>query len=598
MRVFHLALAGLMVAGILAAQPVNKASAARGAAIYNGPKTSVKAWLWSDKYVYSPGENITLRGTVMTNNDRYPYTVFVYMTNNQTGAKSYFPGASSEPVDIMGHTRDQGFQPMQLQDVTGQTVIGSGGLGTVSMPSDSGMYTFTWELRDYTGTNVLKAEYMKVGVVKGQQQLPNSIDSDMTLTNDTQWIISGVVAVHAGATLTVEPGTFMFGLPGSTPPSVLLITKDAKIFAEGTPSRPIIMTSQEAFGERTRGGWGGILMLGNAPVNTAAGISGGNSDGTFYIEGLQTNPDGLFGGNDIHDSCGTLAYVRVENAGSILSPNNETNSFTFGGCGDQSVMHHLQAINGLDDTFEWFGGTMNAHHLMGGLGADDYLDYQLGFTGKVQFIVGYQSPDQLGNRCIEGDNSEYDASAQPYSAPTVFNLTCVGPNQEGYDEGITHGALWRRSTHGSFNNIIFTRFIGGGYHLGSSSNDTTAQEALNNGTVHVNGIMMWANGGDGAPETLAGQLGGDGSLDMQFAQSQYAHDVFVSNPLLNSPLVYADPDFSVDFGSQANRAGAVQPPDDGFFDATAQYIGAMGPGNNWGDEEWLWYVRDQDMAVQ
>ena len=320
--------------------------------------------------------------------------------------------------------------------------------------------------------------------------------------------------------------------------------------------------------------------------------------GSFYIEGLQTNPDGLFGGTDVHDSCGTLAYLRVENAGSILSPNNETNSFTFGGCGDQSVMHHLQAINGLDDTFEWFGGTMNAHHLMGGLGADDYLDYQLGFTGKVQFIVGYQSPDQLGNRCIEGDNSEYDASATPYSAPTVFNLTCVGPNEEGWDEGLTSGALWRRSTHGSFNNIIFTRFIRQGYRLGNSNNDTTAQEALNNGTIHINGIMLWANGGDGAPETLAGQLGGDGSVDVQFANSQYANDVFVSNPLLNSPLVYADPDFSTDFGSQAMRAGAVQPPDDGFFDQTAQYIGAMGPNDNWGDEEWLWYVRDQDMATQ
>ena len=105
----------------------------------------------------------------------------------------------------------------------------------------------------------------------------------------------------------------------------------------------------------------------------------------------------------------------MEYAGFILSPNNEINSFTWGGCGKGTQVDHLQAIFGLDDTFEWFGGTMDAKYLVGGLGRDDYTDFQLGYTGRIQYVIGYQSPDFPGNRGIEGDNSEYDAAATPYS---------------------------------------------------------------------------------------------------------------------------------------------------------------------------------------
>jgi hypothetical protein len=385
-------------------------------------------YVWSDKYTYNPGQALTLKWTIKTNNDLYPYTVFVYRQNNQTGAKTYYPTGTATVTDINGKTLGQGFDAVPLQARTKATLLGAGGIAaSVSMPNELGMHTFVVELRDFTGTRPLKTSYMKVGVVSTTSTLTGDITASRTLTNDTAWQISGLTTVKNGAVLTIQPGTFVFGLPGSQPASVLLVTREGRIEAAGTEARPIIFTSSRPFGQRQRGDWGGLLVLGKAPVNTGANISGGatcgtgttcnNPAGSFYIEGLTTNPDGLYGGTDPTHNCGTMTYVRTEYSGVTLSPNNETNSFTWAGCGTQTTAHHLQAIFGGDDAFEWFGGTMNTKFLVGGLSADDYADFQLGTTGKVQFGIFYQSPDSRGNRGIEGDNSEYDAAATPSRTP-------------------------------------------------------------------------------------------------------------------------------------------------------------------------------------
>src|SRR5262249_20221936 len=186
--------------------------------------------------------------------------------------------------------------------------------------------------------------------------------------------------------------------PG-TPPnvSVLVITRNATIEAHGTASRPIVFTSSQPFGQRTRGDWGGLILLGKAPVNLAAGAQFANPNaGEGYIEGLATTPDGLYGGNDATHYCGTVTYVRSEFAGTILSEANEVNSITFGGCGTKTVAHHLQASYGGDDAFEWFGGSMNSSYLVGTLMADDCPDYQLGTTGKRQYAACPQKPDPNG----------------------------------------------------------------------------------------------------------------------------------------------------------------------------------------------------------
>jgi hypothetical protein len=498
---------------------------------------------------------------------------------------------------------------MQIADATKAVLIGGGGkFPALTIPDEPGMHTIVVQLRDYAGSQVLKSSYMKIGVVKGTTTISSDITADQTLTNDTEWHLKGVIYVKSGATLTIEPGTFVIGEPGSTPPSALVVTTNGKITASGTKSRPIIMTSSLPFGQRARGDWGGLVLLGKAPINVGGSIPGGsgicppegckNAPGTFYVEGLVGNPDSVYGGTDPNHNCGTLRYVRVEFAGSILSPNNELNSFTWAGCGKQTIAEHLQAIYGKDDSFEWFGGTMDAKWLVGGLSADDFTDFQLGYTGRVQFGLMYQSPDSPGNRGIEGDNSEYDQAATPASNPTFYNITYVGSGNPGFDESNSPGLFLRRATHGSFNNLVVSHF----YSPCLDLDDANTQAQGDAGNLTMNGVLCWGNnlGVQGA-NTLEGQIVSSGlsasAYNLAYAQGQKgngaAKNVTIADPLFARPFEYSDPDWSGLFSSPIFRAGWVQPPDDGFFDQSAQFLGGMGD-ENWTDE-WTFWVTEPDL---
>lgn len=573
------------------------------AGIYNGPQTRVSMWIWSDKYTYRPGESLTLKWTVKPNGDLYPYTMFVYRQNNQTGAKTYFPGGDT-PTDINGNTVADGFTPMQLTEVDKGVLIGAGGkFSALSIPNEPGMHTLVVQLRDYAGLRVLKTCYMKIGVVTDAAVLSGDITSDKTLTNNLEWDLSGVVRVKDGATLTIEPGTFLMGLPGSQPPSMLLVTPTGKIMAAGTRSRPIIMTSSHVFGDRQRGDWGGLVLMGKAPINVLANSHGQtNPANQFYLEGLPASPETLYGGSDPTHNCGTLKYVRVEYAGSIFEINNETNSFTFAGCGSDTVLDHLQAIQGLDDAFEWFGGTTNAKYLVGGLVRDDHIDFQLGWTGKLQYAVTYEDPDFPGNRGIEGDNNEYtpDQLPQPFTNPTMYNVTFIGSGIQGYDDVTTSAGMWLRfGVHGSFNNIVATRFSAGCFNFP----DAVTQGQVDQGFVKMNGILCYNNNSlGGGDNTLAGQLatgqGDNGAYALAYAQGQKGNgagkNIMVGDPMLKRPFEYNDPDFSAMFSSPVFRTGWVQPPDDGFFDQSAHFLGGIGD-YDW-TEEWTTFLIDSDIA--
>lgn len=575
------------------ATKMGKSDAREAALLYGDTVSKVSMWIWTDKYVYQPGENVTLKMTLKTNDDVYPYTVVAYRQNNQNGRKFYFPGGTEEPTDIYGNGPD-GFQAGAVAALDKAVIAGQGGLfPAVAVPTEPGMHTIVVQLRDYTGTRVVKAAYMKIGVVTKRETITGDVTTSRTLTNDTAWDLSGVVFVKNNATLTIEPGTFVFGQPGSQPPSALIVTRNGKIVASGTKSRPIVMTSSLPFGQRTRGDWGGLVMLGKAPINVGANAANNNPAGSFYIEGLAATEDGLYGGTDPNHDCGTLRYVRVEYAGSILSPNNELNSFTWGGCGKATVADHLQAIYGLDDSFEWFGGSMDAKYLVGGLGADDYVDYQLGYTGRIQYGVFYQSPDSRGNRGIEGDNSEYNQGAEPFSNPTMFNLTFIGSGQPGFDEANAPGIFLRRGSRGSFNNMVVTNFYSGAVDI----NDATTQAQADAGNVKMNGIVMWKNNlGVTGADTLQGQI--SQAYTLTYARGERGNgagkNFLVKDPKLNRPFEYSDPDFMGMFGSPIFRAGFIAPPDDGFFDQTASFAGGIGD-DNW-LEEWTSFLQDIDIA--
>ena len=252
------------------------------------------------------------------------------------------------------------------------------------------------------------------------------INTNMTWSASNEYHLNGKVYVSGGATLTIQPGTKIVGLYNDVPAkaSALVITRNGKINAAGTASNPIVMTAES--NHQYPGGWGGFVVLGNAPINQTNNpvIEGIESDE------LPADVDIHYGGSNANDNSGTIQYVRVEYAGANVSQDNELNSFTFGGVGAGTTFDHCQAYYGEDDAFEFFGGTINGKYLVSTSTHDDAFDFYFGYTGKLQFLVAtvdanstYYTKDPNG---IECDNDSKGTSLTPFTHPTISNLTIVG----------------------------------------------------------------------------------------------------------------------------------------------------------------------------
>lgn len=271
------------------------------------------------------------------------------------------------------------------------------------------------------------------------------------ITTDTTWVASktytlkGQVFVTAG-TLTIEAGTTIKGDPGS----VLVITKTAKINAVGTASKPIVFTSSAPAGTPAKSGdWGGVVLLGDAPIN----VTGGKNK----IEGF---PDSIgvkieYGGATAAHDCGKLKYTRIEYAGFRFGTDNELNGLTLGGCGSATEIDYIQSHLGLDDGIEIFGGTVNVSHLVITQPDDDGLDWDLGWSGKAQFVI-VQQKSGLGDKGFEADNNNSNNEATPRSAPEIWNVTLIGGDSPAAKK--QGGMHLRRGTAAKISNSIIAYF--------------------------------------------------------------------------------------------------------------------------------------------
>ena len=147
------------------------------------------------------------------------------------------------------------------------------------------------------------------------------ITTNTTWNSGTIYLLEGNRFVKNGATLTIEPGTIIRGDKASK--GTLIITKNGRIYANGTAAQPIIFTSNQTVGQRTYGDWGGVVILGNATTNIPGGVG--------IIEGGLLGQDATYGGTDDEDSSGVFRYVRIEFPGIAYQPNSEINGLTFGG---------------------------------------------------------------------------------------------------------------------------------------------------------------------------------------------------------------------------------------------------------------------------
>jgi len=202
------------------------------------------------------------------------------------------------------------------------------------------------------------------------------------------------------------------------------------------------------------GDWGGIVINGRAIANCADCIGGASC----ISEGTQVEHCGT----DDCDSSGLIRFVRVEYAGHEIAPNNELNAFTFNSVGKNTIVEFLNAFKGLDDMFEWFGGSVTCKYLVGTGGQDDGLDWQMGYRGAIQFAA-IQLYGDGSDKGIEADNNEFNTNAPCRSNPIVSNVTLV--NCGGTTS--THGIHLRRGTDVQLANSIVMGFPQAGIRIQS-----------------------------------------------------------------------------------------------------------------------------------
>ncbi|MDC3252744.1 hypothetical protein OAU25_00680 [Crocinitomicaceae bacterium] len=230
-----------------------------------------------------------------------------------------------------------------------------------------------------------------------------SITSNETWTSDKIYKLIGKVVVDAGVTLTIQPGTIIKGEQGTgTLASALIVAQGGKINAVGTASQPIIFTSildnieiggltGTNLSETDQGLWGGVVILGNAPISAADG------DALSQIEGVPVSDEfGAFGGNDVSDNSGTLAYVSIRHGGALIGAGNEINGLTLGGVGSGTSISNIEVVANLDDGIEFFGGTVNASNLLVGFHGDDGIDIDMNYAGVVSdfYVINGANSDE------------------------------------------------------------------------------------------------------------------------------------------------------------------------------------------------------------
>ncbi|HET55258.1 MAG TPA: T9SS type A sorting domain-containing protein [Ignavibacteria bacterium] len=417
-------------------------------------------------------------------------------------------------------------------------------------------------------------------LLSAQVIVTDDISSDVTWTANNEYILNGLVFVNNGATLSIEPGTVIKGrsqgnITTGEGASALVVRRGGKIMAEGTAANPIIFTSEfddlsipDDLTNADRGLWGGIIILGRATTNQPTTEN--------QIEGIPSELDAKYGGNDDDDNSGVLRYVSIRHGGFSISgvPGDEINGLTMGAVGRGTTIEYIEVYANFDDGFEWFGGTVNTRYLVAAFCADDSFDYDQGWRGKNQFWFSVQGSDEAG-RGGEHDGGDDCETCEPYAIPMIANATYIGsgvgatPAGDGNDRAI----YFRDNAGGKYYNSIFTDFVG----VGLKVEDITGEDSrsrLENGDLVMSNNYWWGFGAGNDWLTIA-------SGDQWVVDHLAANNNHLVDPQLRG--ISRTTDKGLD--PRPQLATTAVNVGDQFFVPT-NYAGAFDPNNGLWTEGW------------
>lgn len=472
--------------------------------------------------------------------------------------------SNNDRLDVPVAPQDAGTDAVTPTDLA--TPQDTGVPQDTSAPQDSGAPTDTGAPTD-SGMTVQcpsnAPELVHMGDIRADETW------DCTRTH----VLMGDGVFVLGGTLRVTPGTV---IKGGSNRAALVVSTGGRLDAQGTATQPVVFTSAQPVGMRRAAQWGGVVLLGNARINSANTLADGGTSGPpgqNQIEGVPpTDNRARYGGTDDAHNCGTLRYVRIEFAGYELSTNNELNGLTLGGCGRGTTIDHVEVLDSADDGIEVFGGTVDLKHVVIFNAEDDGLDWDFGWTGRAQFVAIHSptTSTEADPNGIEADNEPRVFSATPTSDPLIYNVTAVGPGAMNMVTVGYRGAVMRRGTAGRIHNLILTGYPTQAIDLRDTPTIAFATAATPR--LFANNSIFFGNG------PAAGQFNDDGAdmFDENAFFTGSARMNRTTDPMLPAYAARA-PNFIPAAGSPA-ATGAATPPTDGFFEPVT-YVGAVEPGS-------------------
>ena len=300
--------------------------------------------------------------------------------------------------------------------------------------------------------------------------VPRTITTNTTWTSDNVYLLQGYTFVTNNATLTIQPGTVVKGkVSTGADAAALIITRGAKIMAEGTATAPITFTSEldnlsGNLGVNDTGLWGGVIIMGNATINSRANGQPAGTPAQDQVEGLSVTGDEIafatFGGTNDDDNSGVMRYASIRHGGAVIGGDNEINGLTLGGVGRGTTIEYIEIFANKDDGLEFFGGTVNTRNIVCAFGNDDGPDFDQGYRGNMQFLFVIQTDigSDRGDKGIEWDGATSPLDATPKAVVTVANGTFIGIGASG---GANTAINIRDNVEAKLYNSVFVNYAKG-----------------------------------------------------------------------------------------------------------------------------------------
>lgn len=328
-------------------------------------------------------------------------------------------------------------------------------------------------INDYSDNSVTNNTNPGGGTTPGRViKLAGTYTENLTLDAVNTYLLNGSLIMASGTTLTIPAGmTIKAEATGAN--VYIAISQGAKIIANGTANEPIVLTS--AASNPAAGDWGGLIVLGKAPINSV--VAGGTS--TSEIASLP------YGGSDANDDSGSIQYLRVEYSGGAADGQSENNGLSFYGVGKGTLVQYVESFEGKDDGFEFFGGTVNVSYIYSINNQDDSIDWTEGYSGTITHAYVKHGPDHDKAFECDGYNTDFSNSAGYFSKPNINNVTIIG---QGNTTG-TEAIRLRAGTQGIFNNILIQGFEEG-FDLDGDAGDNPTGAGVVSGDLNVTNVTF------------------------------------------------------------------------------------------------------------